>query len=93
LKIDTDELDGCRHEEGGLRVKSDDGFSFSEQHYPLVETDARVRRAEVRAGHVELVGDKRVVPTMLIAVLQELGVLYPTSPERLSDFNQLLARI
>jgi hypothetical protein len=93
LKIDTDELDGCRHEEGGPRVKSDDGFSLSEQHNLLVETDARVRRAEVHAGHVKLVGDKRVVPTMLIAVLQELSVLYPTSPERLSDFNQLLARI
>ena len=79
-------------QEGGPCVKSDDVFSLSEQHYPLVETDARIRRAEVRAGHVEIVGDKRVDPTKLIAVLQELGVLYPTLPERLSAFNQLLAR-
>jgi len=93
LKIDTDERDSCRRKEGGRCVKSDDVFSLSEQHNPLVETDARARRVEVRAGHVEIVGDKRVAPTKLIAILQEEGVLYPTSPERLSAFNQLLARI
>jgi hypothetical protein len=82
-----------RPEKSGPCVKSDDVFSFSEQHYPLVETDALAQRAEVRAGHVEVVDDKRVAPTKLIAVLQGLGVLYPTSPERLSAFNQLLARI
>jgi hypothetical protein len=47
----------------------------------------------VRAGHVEIVGDKRVTPANLIAILQEQGVLYPTSPERLSASGQLFARI
>jgi hypothetical protein len=48
---------------------------------------------EVHAGHVEIVGDKRVAPTKLISILQEQGVILPTRPERLSAFNQLLASI
>jgi hypothetical protein len=48
---------------------------------------------QVRAGHVEIVGDKRAAPTKLIAILQEEGAIPPTAPERLSAFNQLLARI
>ncbi len=93
LKIDTDERGTCRHEEGGRCVESDDVFSLAEQHNPLVETDARTRRVEVRAGHVEIVGDKRVAPTKLITILQEHGVLRPTAPERLSAFSKLLARV
>jgi hypothetical protein len=46
-----------------LCIMSDDGFSLSGQHNPLVETDARTRRAEVRACHIEIGGDKRVAPT------------------------------
>ena len=44
-------------------IKSDDGFLLSEQHNPLVENDARARRAEVRACHIEIGGDKQVAPT------------------------------
>ena len=47
----------------------------------------------VRAGHVEIVGDKRVAPTKLIGILQEHGVIRPTPPERLSAFSLLLARV
>ncbi|OGS94357.1 MAG: hydrolase [Gallionellales bacterium RIFCSPLOWO2_02_FULL_57_47] len=93
LKIDTDERNTCRREEGGRCLEDDDVFSLAEQHNPLVENDARARRVEVRAGHVEIVGDKRVAPTKLIAVLQEQGVLLPTAPERLSAFSRLLARV
>lgn len=93
LKIDTDERNTCRREEGGLCLEDDDVFTLAEQHNPLVEADLRTRRVEVRAGHVEIVGDKRVAPTKLIATLQEQGVLRPTAPERLSAFSLLLARV
>lgn len=93
LKIDTDERNTCRRVENGRCLESDDVFSLAEQHNPLVENDARTRRIEVRAGHVEIVGDKRVAPVKLIAILQEQGVLLPTAPERQSAFNQLLARV
>ncbi len=93
LKIDTDERGSCRSEKGGRCVEDDYVFSLTEQRNALVETDARARRVEVRAGHVEIVGDKRVVPTKLIAILQEHGVLRPTAPEQLSAFSLLLARV
>lgn len=93
LKIDTDERGSCRREEGGRCVEDDDVFSLTEQRNTLVESDARARRVEVRAGHVEIVGDKRVAPTKLIAILQEHGVIRPTAPERLSAFRLLLARV
>jgi hypothetical protein len=93
LKIDTDERGTCRREEGGRCVAEDEIFSLAEQRNSTVETDGRERRVEVRAGHVEIVGDRRAAPTKLIAILQEEGAIPPTGPERLSAFNQLLARI
>ncbi|MDP9091215.1 MAG: alpha/beta hydrolase [Pseudomonadota bacterium] len=93
LKIDTDERGTCRREEGGRCVEEDNVFSLTEQRNQTVEADIRARRVEVRAGHVEIVGDKRVAPTKLIAILQEQGVIGPTAPERLSAFHQLLTRI
>ena len=93
LKIDTDERGACRREEAGRCVEDDNVFSLAEQHNSLVESDGRARRVEVRAGHVEIVGDKRVAPTKLIALLQKQGVIRPTAPERLSAFNLLLARV
>lgn len=93
LKIDTDESGTCRREHGGRCVKEDKVFSLAEQRNPIVETDRRALRVEVRAGHVEIVGDKRVAPTKLITILQEQGAILPTAPERLSAFNQLLGRV
>ena len=93
LKIDTDERDTCRRTEGGRCVEDDDVFSLAEQRNARVEADARVRRVEVSAGHVEIVGDKRVAPRKLITILQDQGVLRTTSPMRLSAFDLLLSRI
>lgn len=93
LKIDTDERGTCRQEEDGRCTMSDDIFSLSEQRNHLVEKDARARRVQVHAGHVEIVGDKRVAPTKLITILQEQNVLRQTAPERLSAFRQFLARV
>jgi pimeloyl-ACP methyl ester carboxylesterase len=93
VKIDTDERDSCRRQEGGRCVEDDDVFSLAVQHNSLVENDARTRRIEVKAGHVEIVGDKRVAPTKLIAILQQQGVIHPTLPAQLSAFSLLLTQI
>ena len=93
LKIDTDERGTCRREQNGRCLESDDIFSLAEQHNPKVENDMRARRIEVGAGHVEIVGDKRVAPRKLITVLQQQGVLRPTASGRAAEFNQMLARV
>lgn len=93
LKIDTDERGTCRRWEGGRCAKDDYVFSLREQRNPLVEADPRSLRLEVNAGHVEIVGDKRVSPTKLIQILQEHGVLRPTAPDRQADLGRLLARV
>jgi pimeloyl-ACP methyl ester carboxylesterase len=93
LKIDTDERGTCRREQAGRCLESDDVFSLAEQHNPEVENDTRARRIEVGAGHVEIVGDKRVAPRKLMSVLQQQGVLRPTAPGRTAEFNRMLARV
>jgi pimeloyl-ACP methyl ester carboxylesterase len=67
--------------------------ALPEQRNARVETDPRARRIAARAGHVEIVGDKRVSPLKLISILQAEGVLHATAPERLSALSQLLARV
>lgn len=93
LKIDTDERGTCRREEGGRCVEDDDVFSLAEQRNAVVESGSRIRQVEVKAGHVEIVGDKRVAPKKLIAILQDEGVLRPTSAARLPAFSLLLSRV
>ena len=93
LKIDTDERDTCRRTEGGRCVEDDDVFSLAEQRNSLVENDSRVKRIEVKAGHVEIVGDKRAAPVKLIAILQQQGVIHPTLPAQLPALSLLLSQI
>jgi pimeloyl-ACP methyl ester carboxylesterase len=93
LKIDTDERGTCRREKAGRCVEGDNIFSLAEQRESVVETDIREERVQVQAGHVEIVGDKRRAPSKLISILQSQGVILPTEPDRVSAFNQLLARI
>lgn len=63
LKIDTDERGSCRREIEGRCVEDDEVFSLAEQRNPVAVTDSRTQRVEVLAGHVEIVGDKRVSPS------------------------------
>lgn len=93
LKIDTDERNTCRREEAGRCVESDDIFSLAEQRSAAVETGGRMKRVLVNAGHVEIVGDKRVAPTKLLSILQTEGVLRQTLPEQRSAFERLLAQV
>lgn len=93
LKINTDERESCRRFEGGRCVEDDDIFSLAEQQNPLVEADARVQQVTVKAGHVEIIGDKQVAPTKLINVLQEQNIIHHTAPKQVSAFQALLARL
>lgn len=93
LKIDTDERGTCRRKQEGRCEQEDVVFSLAEQRNSSIEIDTRTRRVEVHAGHVEIVGDKRVSPTKLIAILQEQGAIPPTPPERMAAFNQLMTLI
>jgi hypothetical protein len=93
LKIDTDERDTCRREEGGRCVESDEIFSLAEQRSPTVEADPRTQRLELQAGHVEVVGDRHIEPRKLIALLQREGVLRQAAPSRQAAFSQLISRL
>lgn len=93
LKIDTDERSTCRRMESGSCLESDEIFSLAEQHQPQIEKDPRALRVEVNAGHVEIVGDKKVAPTKLISILQAQGVIRPTAPDQLSAFSLMIAQV
>jgi pimeloyl-ACP methyl ester carboxylesterase len=93
LKIDTDERDTCRRQVDGRCVEDDDVFSLAEQRNLRVETGTGVQRVEVKAGHVEIVGDKRVAPTKLIAILQHENVIHPTPAQHLTAFSLRLKQI
>lgn len=93
LKIVTDERGTCRIPvDGGCR-KSDFSFSLEEQRLPLIDRDPLTKVVEVKAGHVEIVGDKHVAPVKLITILQDHHILNRTEPDRLTELNRLLARL
>lgn len=94
VQITTDEREGCRSvaEDGSCRQR-DYVFSLEEQRNPVVEGDPRLRRLQVEAGHVEIVGGDGIVPTKLIALLQEQGVLARTPPARRAEIAALLRRL
>ena len=94
LKVVTDERDTCRlRNESGRCVASDYVFSLGEQYQPLVDNSPQLTNVEVDAGHVEIVGDKNMVPRKLLAILQEQGMLAPTPPERRAALERLLAEL
>jgi len=94
LKVVTDERDTCRlQNENGRCVASDYVFSLGEQYQPLVDSAPQLINVEVDAGHVEIVGDKNVVPRKLLAILQEQEMLAPTPPERRAALERLLTEL
>lgn len=93
LKIDTDERDACYRNEDGTCKAKDYTFSLEEQYYAPVDHAPLVKNVEVKAGHVEIVGDQRVAPHKLITVLQQNGILNQTEAQRSAAFNQLLTRL
>ena len=93
LKIDTDERESCRRVSSGRCIEHDYTFSLAEQRNQVVDSDRAAEVVEIKAGHVEIVGDQRVAPLKLIALLQEHGIIKVTEPQRLSAFDMLLARV
>jgi pimeloyl-ACP methyl ester carboxylesterase len=93
LKVETDERGSCRRVANGACAESDAIFSLAEQRNAVVDSDPRVKIIEVKAGHVEIVGDTRVAPAKLIAILQENDILRPTEPARMEKLGQLLTAL
>lgn len=93
LKIETNEDGSCRRMRQGACVESDAVFSLAEQRNPAIDNDPRTKVVEVKAGHVEIVGNNRDGPLKLIAVLQEQGVIRPTAPHQKEKFSLLLTRL
>lgn len=93
LKVVTDERGTCRRLDGGNCLESDDVFSLQEQRHPIVDGAPRTKVEEVKAGHVEIVGDTRSAPVKLIGVLQGNGILNATAPHRGAALDALLARL
>lgn len=93
LKIVTDERGSCRRLENGVCTEKDYVFSLAEQYNQLIDRDPITRNVEVKVGHVEIVGDNRVEPVKLIALLQQNGILNPTEPGSQAALQQLLAKL
>jgi Palmitoyl protein thioesterase len=93
LKVVTDERDSCRRIRDGKCVESDEIFSLPEQSNARIDADPAVKIVEVKAGHVEIVGDKQAAPDKLIAILQQNGIMNPTDPARIAKFNALMTRL
>jgi pimeloyl-ACP methyl ester carboxylesterase len=94
LKVITDERGFCLERDAdGDCAESDDVFSTAEQYNPVVDADARVTNVEVRAGHVEIVGDQGRPPTKLVRILQRHGYLAPTEDDRRAAFDRRLHAI
>ena len=94
LKIVTDERDTCRRRDAaGQCLESDYVFSLAEQYQPAVDSLQQLTNVEVSAGHVEIVGDKQIVPRKLLDILQQQGMLAPTPPERRAALERLLVEL
>ena len=93
LKVDTDERDSCRHLLDDRCVQDDLTFSLDEQRNPAVDHDAAATVVEVKAGHVEIVGDEHKAPVKLIAILQQYGIIRPTAPDRAAAFDAMLTDV
>jgi hypothetical protein len=94
VAIVTNEEDSCRKKDSdGKCIESDYVFSVNEQHNAIINGYDNTKTIQVDAGHVEIVGNKDIVPRKLIAVLQEHGLLSYTPVNRQADFEQLLSSL
>ncbi|WP_390591436.1 esterase/lipase family protein [Simiduia litorea] len=94
LKIVTNEKDTCRKVDAqGKCIESDYVFDLAEQYHPKIDSDVNTTGVQVDAGHVEIVGDKNLVPRKLLSILQAHGVLSTTPLERTEAFEKLLAEL
>jgi hypothetical protein len=94
LKIVTDEADTCRvYDARGACIEDDFVFSVGEQYQQTVDAQPGLIPLEVRAGHVEIIGDANTVPEKLIGILQQQGFLRSTPAEAKDELAKLLANL
>lgn len=92
LKVVTDERNTCRSfDNAGACIEDDFVFSIPEQYHQKIDTDHRIDTIQVKAGHVEIVGDKDTAPKKLIAILQKEAILNQTDPQKKESLKQLLS--
>ena len=91
LKVVTNEKNTCRLKaKNGGCIESDYVFGTSEQYHTIIDSYPNVTGVQVDAGHVEIVGDKRIVPRKLLSVLQENEMLSHTPQDRKEALERLL---
>ena len=94
LKIVTDEKNTCRQKgKNGKCTESDYVFNLSEQYHPKIDSYKNITGVQVDAGHVEIVGNSRMVPRKLLSILQEYGMLSYTPVDRREEFERLLVEL
>ena len=59
----------------------------------MIDNYSNVTGVQVDAGHVEIVGDKRIVPRKLLSILQEYGMPAYTPQDRREALEKLLANL
>jgi len=93
LQVRTDERHACRVLDEDGRCEEDDFvFSLAEQRNPRA-LGPGFRQLEIEAGHVGIVGDYGEIPSQLIGLLQEHGIMNPTPPQQREAMARLLARL
>lgn len=91
LKVVTDEQGTCRHfDADGLCAEDDLVFSLQEQYQPDIDNHPITSNVEIAAGHAEIVGDHRVEPRKLIALLQQRGIMKRTATADNAAFERLI---
>ena len=93
LQVLTDERETCRTRDREGRCTEDDFvFSLDEQRNPRADGPG-LQQIEIDAGHVEIVGDYGQVPTQLIGLLQDNGIMNPTPPEQRESIARHLGQL
>lgn len=94
LKVVTDERGSClRPGPAGGCAARDEVFSLAEQYNVAVDADGRVAGVEVKAGHVEIVGEHGTPPLKLLRILQEQGILAEAPAGRRDELSALVQRL
>ncbi len=94
VKVVTDERGACRrYGSDGRCAESDAVFTLDEQYAAAVDQDGRTANVEVKAGHIEIVGERGTPPTKLLEVLEARQILAETSPDRRQEMAALLDRL
>ncbi len=93
LLITTDERESCRRWKDKACQEDDFVFSLEEQTLPGNTADPAIDQLTVQAGHAEIVGDSHTIPSKLIDVLQDKGILLETQANQLPRFEQRLSEL